>query len=142
MWNTSRFLLSSQVLLILAAIFVGNASACKKVTRPIKKLFANPKVTEVDGHTCYTQESIRIDEGVAAFTNDNMDKDLSLAECKKFCKESGFEGKIVGLTPTECHCNKYMKYDGKRDKEKCPIRCKGNDQDYCGGIGYISVYPS
>ncbi|PAA72074.1 hypothetical protein BOX15_Mlig027865g1 [Macrostomum lignano] len=137
-----RISLPAQVLLIVAVIFVGNACACKKVTKPIKKIFANPKVTEVDGHTCYTKESIRIDQGMPAYTNNGMANDLSADACKKFCKDQGFKGKIVGVTPTECHCNKYMKYDGARDADKCSIRCRGNDQQFCGGLGYVSVYPA
>lgn len=85
---------------------------------------------------------MRVDKDEPGFTYTGLTSELNVENCKRYCKDHGFTSKMVGLHVMECHCNMYFKDSGKRPEEYCWMKCPGNVEELCGGVGYISGYPA
>lgn len=85
---------------------------------------------------CYQDNAIQRDLPARPSVK-SVTQEVCVRECA--IRDEGFS--YFGLqNGTKCYCGKkYGKY-GKTDDEKCNMRCKGDEDENCGGNKYNMVY--
>jgi len=95
-----------------------------------------PDVNGYEYQGCYTDNmSLRV-LGGNTFGGANM----TLESCAAFC--SGYGYSIFGTeNGNECFCGAFLDEDSVKVSEaECPMTCKGNENQKCGGPSRLSVY--
>ena len=85
---------------------------------------------------CY-QDNVRLHDLPTRLSMKAVTQELCVRECA--IREEGFS--YFGLqNGTKCFCGEnYGKY-GKAPEDKCDRRCRGNEDENCGGETYNMVY--
>jgi len=66
--------------------------------------------------------------------------------CVQHCQERGYKFAAIQFIPSgfpgsfSCGCGDFFIRDGAVREGKCNIRCSSTPQEFCGGIGYNSVF--
>lgn len=83
---------------------------------------------------CYTEA-----DGVRALSDKTYaDDGMTLESCASFCKGSNYFGVEYAR---ECYCgNQFNAGSVKTSAAECSMRCAGQDCEYCGAGGRLSVY--
>ncbi|ORY14042.1 hypothetical protein BCR34DRAFT_647305 [Clohesyomyces aquaticus] len=100
----------------------------------VTDLPSNPVIEGYAYAGCYTDEvGSRTLAGEFLFA-----EDMTVEKCKDFCKGTQFFGTEYG---GECYCGASLGGAAeKRAESECGYLCKGNEKEFCGAGGRLTVY--